>query len=401
MKNPKKKSIRKTFRLIHLYLGLITGIVVFIVSITGCCWVFQSEIKSIIEEEIKVAPQNQPKLSPTQAKSISEEIIPDKKIHGIQYSNDPSEPLEIVFYEAEPLFYQSLLLNPYTGAQLAQINHRDGFFSFVLDGHLYLWLPRFIGKHIVGYGTLIFLFSVITGVVLWWPKKKKNRKQRFKLDWNEKTRWKRKNFDLHTVLGFYASALALVFAVTGLVMALNWFYYLYYLGIGGTSEMRFVVPDNISKPDQAGASLTAIDRLPQLLASRYPDAANFEIHYPDEEDKSYYVHLSKEEGVYYNSDYRYYDRFTLEEIPSPSIYGVYADADTQDTIMRMNYEIHIGAILGLPGKIIAFLASILIASLPVTGILLWVGRKKKSRDKKTIEREKQYANYTDKTLANA
>jgi uncharacterized iron-regulated membrane protein len=43
----------------------------------------------------------------------------------------------------------------------------------------------------------------------------------------------------------------------------------------------------------------------------------------------------------------------------------------------MNYDIHVGAILGLSGKVLAFFASLIAASLPVTGFLLWRGRKKK------------------------
>jgi uncharacterized iron-regulated membrane protein len=35
----------------------------------------------------------------------------------------------------------------------------------------------------------------------------------------------------------------------------------------------------------------------------------------------------------------------------------------------------VGAALGLPGKIIAFIASLLIASLPITGFLIFYGKK--------------------------
>jgi uncharacterized iron-regulated membrane protein len=42
----------------------------------------------------------------------------------------------------------------------------------------------------------------------------------------------------------------------------------------------------------------------------------------------------------------------------------------------MNYDIHVGAIAGLPGKIIAFLACLLCASLPVTGFIIWFDREK-------------------------
>ena len=57
----------------------------------------------------------------------------------------------------------------------------------------------------------------------------------------------------------------------------------------------------------------------------------------------------------------------------------YKDAKVADKIMRMNYDIHIGAIGGIVGKIIAFLVSLLAASLPVTGILLWYGRTYKKK----------------------
>lgn len=51
----------------------------------------------------------------------------------------------------------------------------------------------------------------------------------------------------------------------------------------------------------------------------------------------------------------------------------------------MNYDIHVGQILGLPGKIIAFLASLICASLPITGFIIWLGRRKKSKTNKAKE----------------
>ncbi len=49
----------------------------------------------------------------------------------------------------------------------------------------------------------------------------------------------------------------------------------------------------------------------------------------------------------------------------------------------MNYDIHTGAILSLPGKILAFCASLICASLPITGFLLWWGRRKKAKQSKS------------------
>jgi uncharacterized iron-regulated membrane protein len=41
----------------------------------------------------------------------------------------------------------------------------------------------------------------------------------------------------------------------------------------------------------------------------------------------------------------------------------------------MYYDIHIGKILGLPGQLLVFFASLIVASLPITGFYIWYGRK--------------------------
>ncbi len=366
---------RKTFRLIHLYIGLVAGIIVFIEAVTGALWVFNSEISSLVDKEIVVEKQDQPVIGPTEARQVADHQFPGKGVHGVLYPNGEPKPVEVIFYEREPEFYYSLYLDPYSGEVLGGIDHNKGFFAFILDGHINLWLPPEIGEVVVSYGTLLFLFSIVTGIVLWWPKKKKVTKQRFQFDWKESTRWRRKNFDLHTVLGFYVSALALVFAITGLVMALNWFYFLYYTALGGDKAMRFIIPKNVT----VNPGDSQIDKLPELLFKEFPTARDFEIHYPHSDSSSIYVEVSYKDEVYYDSDYVFFDQSTLEQVSTPSIYGKYEDAGVSEHFMRMNYDFHVGAIGGLPTKILAFLACMVIASLPVTGVLLWLGRKKKKK----------------------
>jgi uncharacterized iron-regulated membrane protein len=59
------------------------------------------------------------------------------------------------------------------------------------------------------------------------------------------------------------------------------------------------------------------------------------------------------------------------------------NADLPDKIRRMNYDIHVGAIGGLPGKIIAFFASFIAATLPVTGIAMWWNKQKEKNKLKS------------------
>ena len=371
-------KFRKIIFEIHKILGLTTGIVVFIVAITGCCWAFRDEIESIYADYKKVSLQNSPILTPTEAKMYAMKVFPNNHIHGTLFKK-ADDSIEVIFYDPKPEFYQSVFLNPYNGKVIQVDDHLSGFFAFILKGHMRLWLPKEIGEQVVGASILIFMIIIISGAVLWVPKKRKNLKQRLKFNWKDTTRWKRKNFDLHTVIGFYVCSLALILAFTGSVMSYNWMKYVLYKSLGGEKEAAFIIPENSGTPSPNDTVLP-IDLLIPKLQAASPKAESFELHYPTGPDKSIYVEVSNSSGLYYDSDFRFFDQNTLEEIETPSIYGKYENAKMADKILRMNYDIHIGAIGGIVGKIIAFLVSLLTASLPVTGILLWYGRTYKKKN---------------------
>ncbi len=361
-----------------MYLGLITGIVVFIVAVTGCLWVFQEEFTRE-DSHIYDSMDHLHSVTPSQAASMAKTAIPNQTIHGTKYGK-PNQPVEVIFYDADPLFYQSVYLDPVNGQIVTTKDHTSGFFAFVLKGHMFLWMGRELGSSIVQYSTLIFTIILVTGIVLWWPKKKKNRGQRFKFKWKPTTGWKRKNFDIHSILGFYVSFLAIIIAFSGLIMAFNWVYYITYKSWGGQNAPQFIIPNN-STSTAFDNKPEPIDSLVPKLAAEYVDYEYIELHYPASDTASIYIEINTSKGTYYDSDYRFFDQYTGEEIETTSIYGKYQNASIADKVIRMNYDIHVGAIGGLAGKIIAFFVSLTIASLPVSGFLLWYGRKFKSKKK--------------------
>lgn len=373
-------STKKIFFQLHKYLGLVTGIVVFVVAITGCCWAFKEEIESLLDDSVQISLQDQPILTPTEAKTFAKEVFPNQSIHGVLFEHG-AQPVEVIFYDAEPEFYQSVFLNPYSGEVIEVKDHMSGFFAFILKGHIRMWLPKEIGEQLVSASVLIFLLIIISGIVVWFPKKRKNLDQRLKFKWKKTTKWKRKNYDLHAITGFYICSLAFVLAFTGSVISYNWLKYVVYKSIGGEKEASFIIPDNNSAPPKLVVQEKPIDRLIVKLMKESPNAVSYELHYPHDKDESIYVELANSEGLYYNNDYRFFDQHTLEEIETPGIYGKYKDAKLSDKVLRMNYDIHIGAIGGIAGKILAFIISLLTASLPVTGFLMWYGRNYKKKKK--------------------
>jgi uncharacterized iron-regulated membrane protein len=103
------------------------------------------------------------------------------------------------------------------------------------------------------------------------------------------------------------------------------------------------------------------------------------------------VGVNPDDGTYWQNDNIYFDQYTLKELPVDHVYGRFKDAAAADKLMRMNYDIHVGAVLGLPGKVLAFFASLLCASLPVTGFYIWWGRRKKKSSELEDEADRQPA----------
>src|ERR1700761_8072131 len=209
---------KKTILFIHRWLGFITGLVVFIVSITGCIFCFQDEIQDALHSYRKVEIQNKPYLSPFLLKQIALKQHPGAAVNYIYYYGKDRPAAVLVNHPKQGFI--DVFLNPYTGKITHTESPQNNFFTVIEYIHLYLLLPPKIGTLVVGISVIIFVLIMITGIIMWWPKRKSDRKRSFTIKWNG--RWRRVNYDLHNVLGFYATGITIVLAITGLSIAFDW-----------------------------------------------------------------------------------------------------------------------------------------------------------------------------------
>lgn len=372
-------TAKKIIGKIHLWLGLTSGLLVLFLGITGCMLAFQQEIEKITAPYQYVAPKQEAFLPPSALYRIAAQALPHKEAHSISYGK-PHKAAVVTFYHDDPEYYYLIYINPYSGKVLKIKDMDADFFRIIVNGHFYLWLPPNVGKPIVASATLIFVAMMITGMALWWPKNKAARKQRFSIKWNAK--WRRVNYDMHNVLGFYMSWVAIFIAITGLVWGFEWVSdSVYWLSSGGKKQVAFYQPVSTIKPNAATAT-PAIDRVYGRMKELYPNVETIEVHIPANDSITIEGAANPDAGTYWKTDYRYFDQSTLQELPVKHIYGRLSDTRLAGKIARMNYDIHVGAVLGLPGKILAFFASLFAASLPVTGFYIWWGRRNKI--KKTL-----------------
>jgi uncharacterized iron-regulated membrane protein len=371
-------TIKKIFGKLHLWLGLVSGLLVVFLGITGCMLAFQKEIESFTLSYREIKPEQKEFLPPSVLKDIGAAQLPGKHLHAVLYEGK-DRAAQVIFYQFEPEeYYHIVYVNPYSGDVIKVKDMNKDFFRVVTMGHYYLWLPAHIGQPIVASATLIFLVMMITGLILWWPKNKAARKQRFTIKWDAK--WRRKNYDLHNVLGFYATWVAIILALTGMVWGFQWFANGVHKAAGGETSLVYIEPVsdttktyNLQQP--------GIDVVWERMKKEYPNAEILEVHVPETDASPIAANANPDASTYWKTDYRYFDQYTLEELPAQSIYGRFPTAVAADKLIRMNYDIHTGAIWGLPGKILMFFASLIAASLPITGFYIWWGRKYKKKNK--------------------
>ena len=351
-----------------------------IVCLTGAIWVFHEEIKSLVHPDYVIPAQKKALITPSQIISVIEKAYPGEPVNMVTYKKHSSIDVMVKKWGDNPLIVS---LNPYTGRILGTRINEDRvtlFFYFIENGHRFFWCPIKIGRPIVNYGTLTFVVLLITGLVWWYPKKwnKSTRNKSFKIKWSAK--WKRLNIDLHNVLGFYALLILLILSLTGMVYGIKWYSKgLYKLSSAGENLPEWSATDSDSTKVNTGITLErALDHAVQTAMQRYPDAAGYVYRTPDTSNvkSSIAVEMYPAKWKTYANQSLYFDRHTAQEIEKDKYYTVaFSDAPFATRLRRMNYDIHVGVILGLPGKIIAFIASLIGASLPVTGTIIWYNRK--------------------------
>lgn len=370
--------MKKVIQKIHLWLGLSSGIIVFIVSITGCVYAFEKEIQDLMQPYRFITKKAQAYLAPSKMATIASEHLPNKSIHSIEYFYT-NRATKAVFYSENPFNYYIMYLDPYTGKVLHYHDETQNFFFIVKYLHYCLLLPIQIGQPIVAISTLIFVVLLISGLVLWWPKNKSALQQRVWFSWKNSVKWKRKNYDLHNILGFYAFGIAFVIACTGLVWGFEWFRDSYfYVSSGGEKYVPYYEPQSDSTKIHHWSIHQKVDWAYHQTLRNNSDAQMIEVHIPENKTQAISCVSSKDESVYWKNDFVYYDQNTLKELDVTHSFGRYEKATFAQLLQRMNYDVHIGAIAGISGKILAFGISLMCASLPITGFLIWWGRKKKT-----------------------
>ncbi len=151
--------------LLHLWLGLLSSLVIFFVCLSGSIYTFKDKIIDAYNyDKIYVAQENLPRLAlDTIQNNLKKE---GRLITSISLPSSSNKSISLAYQSEDGMEIGSFYLNPYTGENLGSGDYSlKEFFSFVLDIHRSLLIDG-VGRDIVAASVLIFVVLLISGFVL-------------------------------------------------------------------------------------------------------------------------------------------------------------------------------------------------------------------------------------------
>lgn len=198
------RSFRKVIFWIHLTCGLLAGVVIFVMSVTGALLSFERNIIEFSERDVRyvAADQNASKLTPHEIIQRVRSARPEVKPSAMSIENVPNAAWLFNLGRDGHLF-----VDPYTGEIAGEGNRTvRGFFTEMRNWHRYVAMAgdqRPIGKAITGACNLLFLFLAISGVYIWMPRNLNWRAIKPVVWFRRGLSGKARNFNWHNVIGFW------------------------------------------------------------------------------------------------------------------------------------------------------------------------------------------------------
>ena len=358
---PKKRTQK-----LHLVLGFASGLVVLVVSLTGSLLVFEHELEeAVAHERFFVESPGAQRLPADALLARVRDAYPGRRVGGFEMDYDPRKTVRVQLEEPRT----TVFVNPYSGRIQGDQAYETRFFTIVLKLHRYL-LAGETGKAVTGVSCVVFVLMLLSGVVLWWPRNAAFLRDRLRI--RLKARWRRVNYDVHSVAGFYAAFPLLVIALTGLVWS-------YKPVNGALFQLLDGKPQDKSRPVSIAAGRTpgglAYEGLVARAHRQYAFPGDLRVTLPKDDSASVVVAKEDLSAAMPNVvSFLYFDQYSGKLLKAEP----YATVSRGMKVRRAVYPIHTGSVGGVFTKIIALLVSLFAASLPVTGFLVWWGRRKKA-----------------------
>jgi uncharacterized iron-regulated membrane protein len=211
MRQPQRVWLRRALFQVHLWTGIGLGLYVVMLSVTGSALVYRAELDLYFRTPRPEFVRDATRVPTEQIRATAQKLYPDWEITRVSDRISRRNPvIQVDLKRGAEL--KERLFNPYTGVDLGDATTKgEWFLLWTVRLHDELLFDR-EGRYINGYLSAVFTFTVLTGMVVWWPGVRRW-KRSLMVKWS--SGWRRFNWDLHGVLGFWLFLFALMWGVSG------------------------------------------------------------------------------------------------------------------------------------------------------------------------------------------
>jgi uncharacterized iron-regulated membrane protein len=346
--------VRRLILKLHLWLAMIAGAFLLVLGITGAILAFEPELDRLIHPHLSRVKPGGTTLSLVQIGEAVSKKYGGEPVVAYLPSSSPDVPTEVILSSG------IVSVNQYTGEVLGLRTRGQTVLGFMRALHVRLATGD-IGRNILRWSTVAMLISLASGLYLWWPRKR----IRIRGPWWSRLFWS----DQHNSFGIFSLMPWLLLTATGIVIGFEDEVSPLLDKMYGTNPVHSSQTPPRSEPSQGSTELTP-DQAIAMASAQLPGALPYRLQMP-RYGGLYVVSLT------YSDSRIAAERNSVSLDPrSGRIVAVNQSASLtpRERFMATNEAIHTGNILGMPTRILAALAGILLPLQVVSGLLIWIRR---------------------------
>jgi len=378
-------QIKASLHQIHSIAGLALALLLALIALTGAIMSFEDEILDHLNAGImQVAPRQAPALMPDELVARLKAGQDFGKVSAVMLSSDPSAAVRVRFARDEQgARPTSLYVDPYD-AHVLGAPRGEEFFATIRRLHRWLLIPgdaKGWGRQITGVAALGLIVMLVSGLVLRWPRRASSVKMWLKPNFGLSGRGLHRS--LHSVIGTWVLPVYLVMTLTGLWYSFDWYKdgVVWLLSRPEASAARMQPKTSAAAPRAAGRSEPSqpIGFDQAWTTFRHEEGDRFSralLTLPAGAGTAIRIRSWGKDSTLDTTR----DEFRVDAVTGQLVSAErYADKTLGEKTIANLLDIHRGAVLGWAGKLAFMIAAALMPLFSVTGILLYLSRRRLRR----------------------
>ncbi|MEN9686768.1 MAG: hypothetical protein RLZZ28_2554 [Bacteroidota bacterium] len=345
---------------LHSFAGLVSGLFILLMSVSGSVLVFHEELDQWQYPEI-VAQEKIPFAGTDSCYRSIQHQFPHAQINSCMLPESISQPYIISCYDSsfgKGEQVMQVFLHPQSAAVIGlRGGSNDG------KRNRMGWLGSFHnsfqlgkkGEWLLGVFGLLFLLSLVTGLIYY-------RKNILSVLLFRPYVFRKSN--LHQIIGVYALIFNLMIAITGIWMQRYVFKPSFY-----APETEYVHTIKPSPPLHF-----SIEAAIQGIQKKYPDFSGYVVYFAPTKKSKTIVYGSRKQNAFIHAK-KYADAVFLDSTGKITKTAFVNEIIPENRYDIINAQIHYGKFGGLPVKILYALFGLTGALLSITGFLIWMRKR--------------------------